>query len=73
MLDEQMQFWDAHTTLLYEIREELKDLNKNIKALNKPVETTAPLSDTELPSELITPPEEPPTDEQPTNDKTKGK
>jgi hypothetical protein len=38
MLDEQMIFHDTRNTLLYQIREELKMLNKNLESLNKPPE-----------------------------------
>ena len=34
LLDEQMYF-DAQTSLLFQIREELKDLNKNIRKLTE--------------------------------------
>jgi hypothetical protein len=38
MLDEQMIFHDTRNTLLYQIREELRTLNKNLESLNKPPE-----------------------------------
>jgi hypothetical protein len=38
MLDEQMIFHDTRNTLLYQIREKLKMLNKNLESLNKPPE-----------------------------------
>jgi hypothetical protein len=38
LLDEQMIFHDTRNTLLYQIREELRSLNKNLESLNKPPE-----------------------------------
>jgi hypothetical protein len=38
LLDEQMIFHDTRNTLLYQIREELRTLNKNLDSLNKPPE-----------------------------------
>jgi hypothetical protein len=37
-LDEQMMLSDPQTALLFQIREELKELNHNLKSLNKPPE-----------------------------------
>lgn len=39
LLDEQMYLSDTQTALLFQIREELKELNHNIKHLNKPQKT----------------------------------
>jgi hypothetical protein len=39
LIDEQMIFHDTRNTLLYQIREELRTMNKNLESLNKPPET----------------------------------
>jgi hypothetical protein len=37
-LDEQMMLSDSQTALLFQIREELREMNHNLKSLNKPPE-----------------------------------